>query len=81
MKYLIVLAVVVVGLWLLLGRASGRGTPVARRPPPPQPPPPASPVHMLACARCGVHLPGDEAVRDAHGRAFCCEAHRNAGPG
>jgi uncharacterized protein len=35
---------------------------------------------MLACAHCGVHLPGDETVRDEAGRAYCGDAHRLAGP-
>ncbi|MBI3140270.1 MAG: hypothetical protein HYZ19_00230 [Rhodocyclales bacterium] len=30
---------------------------------------------MVACARCGVHLPESEAVESA-GRHYCCEEHR-----
>lgn len=76
MKYLLVLLVVVVGLWLLTGR---RG----RQPPPAKTAKPgardAAP-EMVACAHCGVHVPAPEALRDAQGRPFCEEAHRIAGP-
>ena len=76
MKYLLVLLVVVVGVWLL---TRGRATPPpggTRR----RPRGPAAPPTMVACAHCGVHLPGTEAVSDAAGRPFCSDAHRLAGP-
>ena len=74
-KYLLVLLVVGIGLYLLLGRARAvpppdRGKPAAR-------PPPAA---MVSCAHCGVHLPRDETVSDSAGRVYCGEAHRLAGP-
>jgi hypothetical protein len=31
---------------------------------------------MLPCAQCGVHAPSSEMLRDAAGRAYCCEEHR-----
>lgn len=40
----------------------------------------AAPPKMVACAHCGVHLPGPEASFDAEGRSYCGEAHRVAGP-
>lgn len=73
MKYLLVLLVVGVGLWLLLRPA--------RR----QPPPAAAakrreqPADMVACAHCDLRLPRGEAVFDADGHAFCDDAHRRAG--
>lgn len=75
MKYLLVLIVVVVGLWLML---RGRDRPTsesgrARRGRP------ASET-MVTCAHCGVHLPRPEALTDAAGRPFCSDAHRLAGP-
>lgn len=76
MKFLLVLVVVGVGLYLLFGR--GRKSRTAQEPI--RPAPPASPSPMLACAHCGVHLPGDDAVKDAAGRAYCGDAHRLAGP-
>lgn len=84
MKYLIVLLVVAVGLWLWTGgRKRGskeRQGPAAAAPPKPAPGPKAAPVVMITCAHCGVHLPADDALRDAAGRGFCSEAHRLAGP-
>lgn len=79
MKYLLVLLVVGVGLWLLVGRSTNRGAQGPRRREP-NPPAAAPPAAMRACARCGVHVPGEEALLDAHGRPFCSEAHRIAGP-
>lgn len=78
MKFVVVLLVVVAGLWLLL---RGRG---ARRDTPPKPPAPpagrdASPAQMVACARCGLHLPQEDALRDGGGRPFCTAEHRDAG--
>lgn len=76
MKYLLLIAVVGIGLWLLLGR--GR-----RRIEPGKPSPgrtATTPQSMLACAHCGVHLPREDAVLDGAQRPFCCEAHRSAGP-
>jgi uncharacterized protein len=79
MKYLLVLLVVVIGLFALLGRGRRTVAPPDAEPPArkPKAPPPAA---MLACARCGVHLPQDEALRDPEGRVYCGEPHRLAGP-
>lgn len=74
MKYLLVLLVVAVGLWLLLRPRRAQPTEPARRPPAPQP------ADMVACAHCDLRLPRAEAVFDAQGHAFCDEAHRSAGP-
>ena len=40
----------------------------------------APPEAMIDCARCGVHLPASEALRDGAGRPYCCAEHRDAGP-
>ena len=40
----------------------------------------APPEAMIDCARCGLHLPASEALRDAAGRPYCCVEHRQAGP-
>lgn len=83
MKFLLVLVVVVVGLWLLLGRKRGGGdtgnTSGNTSGSTPRPPP-VERVSMLACAHCQVHLPSSETVSDSQGRVFCGEAHRAAGP-
>lgn len=72
-KFLLTLLVVVIGVKLWLGRhqrpAAGRRTPAA--PPPPQP--------MVACERCGVHLPRADAFIDDRGQLFCGPEHRRLG--
>lgn len=79
MKYLLVLLVVVIGVFALMGRSRRPpATPDAKPAKPGRSEP--APATMLACAHCGLHLPGDEAHRDAEGRAFCSDAHRLAGP-
>ncbi len=61
-------------LLLLIRGATGRR----------QPPPSANgarpvpkPRPMLACAQCGMHLPGDD-VLPGRGGVFCSEEHRAA---
>ena len=75
MKYLLVVVVVGVVLWLMFG--------MKRRVD--QPPPRGGRAagqlpKMVACAHCGVHLPDKEAPHDADGRPYCSDAHRVAGP-
>lgn len=74
MKYLLLLLVVGIALYLMLGRRRSGGDTSA-----PKPKPKAT-ASMVACAHCGVHLPRDDALLDAGGRTFCGEAHRIAGP-
>lgn len=71
MKFVLLLAVVLLVLWLVRG---------ARRAVPKEEPPP-SPVapreDMVACSHCGLHLPRSDAVA-GDGALFCSEAHRVA---
>lgn len=77
MKYLLVLIVVALGLWLLLRqRPAGRGEPTGAA----KKKRAAGPAAMVACAHCDLRLPQSEAQFDAAGRPFCSEAHRLAGP-
>lgn len=87
MKYLLVLIVVVLGLWVLLrkrggavgtgtGKDAGSETPASG----PRPAARLAPSAMVACAHCDLRLPEGEAQFDALGRPFCSEAHRLAGP-
>jgi len=73
MKYLILMLVVAGVLWWL--RSSRRQD----LPPAPgaahSPDGPAQHEEMLACAKCGVHLPRSEAL-PGRGGVFCGEAHR-----
>ena len=72
-KIIFLLGAVFVLVWLIRGATSRR-----------QPPPSADraraaskPQTMLACAQCGMHLPGDD-VLPGRGGVFCGEAHRAA---
>jgi len=77
-KYLVVMLVVGVVVWLLTAKArpsvrdGGEGGAGRRGKA-------AGPVAMLACAHCGVHLPAADAVLDGS-RVYCSEAHRSRGP-
>ena len=73
MKYLLVIVVVGVLLWLMLGRRTRIESKARENVP-------AGPVEMLACSHCGVHLPRTDALFDGAGRPYCGEAHRLAGP-
>ncbi len=80
MKFLLVLLVVGVGLWMLLSRlrgpgAGGEGGDGARAKKPATP----QPVAMVVCAHCGVHLPATDAVALGT-RLYCSDAHRRLGP-
>jgi len=70
MKYLVLVLVVVVVLWLLQGKHRAAAP---RRAPPKLPPV----EDMVSCAHCGLHLPRSEAV-SGRGGYFCGEAHRAA---
>lgn len=73
MKYLLVLAVVVVAFWIWRNnrRAEAADRAAQRRPAPP----PAKPVTMVACRVCGTHLPQTEAVQGSQG-VYCSAEHR-----
>lgn len=82
MKYLVVLLVVGLGLWMLVSRLrggggkGGEGGEVRRR----EGKPPAGPVEMVQCAHCGLHLASSDALPDGS-RLYCSDAHRRLGPG
>jgi len=74
MKYLVLFAVVVVGLMLIKKSQQPRPT---HRPRPPQGKP-QPPEAMLPCAHCGVHAPSSRCVwRD--GKPYCSEEHARLG--
>lgn len=76
MKYLLVLFVIGIGLWVLLGRgrrARRRADASVQREAA------AAKARMTACAHCGLHVPEAEALFDAQGRAFCGDEHRRLG--
>lgn len=69
MKYLVLLVVLALGYaWW---RSQRNGT--QQRPPPAVHPGPATPQDMVACSRCGVHLPRSEALTHGPGQSYCPE--------
>jgi uncharacterized protein len=74
MKYLLVLVVVVVVLWLVRStrRSDGKAPARAARRN-------GQAEEMVRCAHCGVHLPRHEALPGPQG-LYCSDAHRLAGP-
>lgn len=76
MKFLLVLLVVGVGLWLFTKRLRGPAPPRREGGRPAAPPPAAA---MVECAHCGLHLPAADALPEGS-RLYCCDAHRRLGP-
>jgi uncharacterized protein len=70
-KYLLVLAVVLVAVWLW--RNSRRAGEAQRKAPPP---PLAAPQDMVRCPVCSVHLPRADALPGPDGRLYCSHEHR-----
>lgn len=71
MKFLLLLALALLVVWLW--RSGRQGD----RPetPPASPPPSADPQKMVRCAHCGVHLPQADAAVGRIG-LYCCHEHR-----
>jgi uncharacterized protein len=69
MKYLVVLLVIVLVIWL--ARASRRAPPLRRE----GTKKPEALEDMVSCAQCGLHLPRSEALPGLGG-FFCGAAHR-----
>jgi uncharacterized protein len=79
MKYLLVLAVVFVAIWLW---RKARREELRSRPPPPRATPAVGkPQAMVRCAHCGLHLPAADAISGPDGAVYCSVAHRQAGSG
>jgi uncharacterized protein len=71
MKYLLVLAVVLVAVWMW--RNNRRMEKDDR---PKAPPPPVLPQDMVRCPVCSVHLPRVDALAGPDGNLYCCQEHR-----
>ncbi len=72
MKYLLLFAFLSALWWVWSKRKiSGDDAPVNRSAP--------ADEKMLPCAHCGVYFPESDALVE-DGLAYCCEAHRVAGP-
>ncbi|MEJ1170539.1 PP0621 family protein [Variovorax sp. CCNWLW235] len=81
MKYLLVLAVLWVAIWLWrknrreeMRDAQREKSARAQR----QPATPATPKAMLRCAHCGLHLPASDALGGPGDAVYCSAAHREA---
>lgn len=77
MKYLLVLAVVLVAFWIWRNnRRIDQDDPASpAKKPPAAPPRVAPPADMVACRHCGLHLPGPEALKGKQG-VYCSTEHR-----
>jgi uncharacterized protein len=73
MKYLLVLAVLVVAVWVWRNNRQSDANEAHRKPTKPKTP--ALPMNMVACLQCGTHLPESEALRGPQGH-YCCPDHR-----
>ncbi|MBC7381250.1 MAG: hypothetical protein H7346_27960 [Burkholderiaceae bacterium] len=74
MKYLLVLAIVLIGLWLWRGN---------RRVPPPPDARAAQPQlqDMIGCAVCELHVPRADATIGRSGALYCSTDHRRRAEG
>jgi uncharacterized protein len=70
MKFLLVLGVVLVGVWMW--RSSRQDKVSHQQPKPPSPPP--GPQEMVSCALCAVHFPKADALAGRKG-LYCCTEH------
>jgi uncharacterized protein len=71
MKYLLVLAVVMIAFYIWRNNRVGDRNEAPKAPPRPS----NTPVIMVACLECGTHLPDTEAVRGRVG-AYCSVEHQ-----
>jgi uncharacterized protein len=69
-RLIVLILLVVFAVWLI--RRALRAPSVRNRPP--------VQGDLIACARCGMHLPRGEA-REAGGRLYCGEEHARLGAG
>lgn len=76
MKYLLMLAVVL----LVLGLARARRRVDSKPARPAAGPAKPAAEEMVRCAHCGVHLPRRDALVGGASGLYCSEAHRLAGP-
>ena len=72
MKYLLLLALLVVAYLLWRNARLARGAPPAGR----KPDAAAGPQEMVSCPVCGLHLPKADAVTGADGLLYCSQEHR-----
>ena len=71
MRLVVLIVLIVLAVWLI--RRAFRTSSKSQKAPPIQ-------GDLVACARCGMHLPRNEA-RESGGRLFCGEEHARLGAG
>lgn len=71
MKFLLVLAVLVVAIWVWRNNRRAESDEANRT----RTKPPALPLAMVVCQQCGTHLPESEALRGTKG-SYCSVEHR-----
>lgn len=80
MKYLLLLAIVLLVVWLWRGsRTRDRADDARDRAARPGPAPEQQ--DMVQCPVCSVHLPRSDALPGPDGRLYCCAEHRARGAG
>jgi uncharacterized protein len=72
MKYLVLLAVLVIAYLVWRNNRVERRRDAAHRPGAA----PGAPQEMVSCTVCGLHLPQPDAVRGGDGRFYCSQEHR-----
>lgn len=80
MKFLLLLAIVLLVVWLWRGgRDQERAGDAQDRSARPRPGP--AQQDMVQCSVCSVHLPRPDALPGSDGRFYCCAEHRDRGAG
>ena len=80
MKYFLVFALVLVGLWLWRNNRRTDSRQVNQEPDRRPAHPPGLPTEIVACDVCHVHLPRSEALTGPGG-VYCSAAHRQQAGG
>jgi len=78
MKYLMVLMVVAVAIWIW---RNNRREEIRSATAPQRPRAVPGPQAMVRCAHCGLHLPAADAVAGRGSSSYCSDAHRQAAEG
>lgn len=74
MKYLLVLIVVMIGIWVWRSNRAGEKSESRRARP--KDAAAGAAVDMVGCDVCGLHCPRDDAIVGREG-VYCCAQHRN----
>ena len=80
MKYLLVLFVIALAIWIWRRNRREEMEDAAREARPAAPQKVEAPQAMVRCAHCGLHLPASDAIAGPGG-VYCSVAHRQAAAG